>query len=125
MRAQIPLDYLFTFCTYGRVLLEESAMDNRLNKIRKDMNGLRADMLRLEAVMRDQINRDRDCTESALRLMAMRAQLNTMVREWTQLGGIADLPTVEERLKGRRLAVPGVRSARFAKLETRRLAARG
>jgi hypothetical protein len=92
---------------------EEISMDNRLNKIRKEMSGLRADMLRLEAVMRDQINRERDCSEAALRLMAMRAQLCTMVREWTQLGGIADLPTVEERLKGRRLAVPRSRSARL------------
>ena len=90
-------------------------MDNRLNKIRKEMNTLRLDMLRLEAVIRDQIRRDRDCTESASRLMAMRAQLCTMVREWTQLGGIADLPTVEERLKGRRLPQPGTRAARFAR----------
>jgi hypothetical protein len=99
-------------------------MDNRLNKIRKEMNALRLDMLRLEAVMRDQIRRDRDCTDSASRLMAMRAQLCTMVREWTQLGGIADLPTVEERLKGRRLPPPGTRLARLPKLEKRRLAAR-
>jgi hypothetical protein len=100
-------------------------MDNRLNKIRKEMNALRADMLQLEAVVRDQINRDRDCTESALRLMAMRAQMRTMVHEWTQLGGIADLPTVEERLKGRRFTPPGARSARLLTREKRRLAVRG
>ncbi len=88
-------------------------MDNRLNKIRKEMNALRADMLRLEGVMRDQINRDRDCTESAVRLMAMRREISMLVHEWTQLGGIADLPSVEERLMGRRLPPPGVRSARL------------
>jgi hypothetical protein len=99
-------------------------MDNRLNKIRKEMNALRADMLRLEGVVRDQIRHDRDCTDSASRLMVMRAQLNTMVREWTQLGGIADLPTVEERLKGRRLPPPGTRLARLPRLEKRRLVGR-
>jgi hypothetical protein len=99
-------------------------MDNRLNKIRKDINGLRADMMRLEGVMRDQINRDRDCTESAARLMAMRREISMLVDEWRQLGGIADLPTVEERLKGRRLPPPGIRYARLRKLGKRRLAAR-
>jgi hypothetical protein len=105
-------------------LLEETSMDNRLNKIRKEMNALRADMLRLEGVMRDQINRDRDATQSAARLMAMRREMSTLVQEWTQLGGIADLPTVDERLRGRRWPPLGVRSARLRKLEKRRLAAR-
>jgi hypothetical protein len=99
-------------------------MDNRLNKIRKEMNVLRVDMLRLEGVMRDQIRRDRDCAESADRLMAMRAGMSALVREWTLLGGIADLPTVEERLTGRRLTVPGARSARLPKFEKRPPAAR-
>ena len=99
-------------------------MDNRLNKIRKDMNALRVDMLRLEAVMRDQIRRDRDCTESATRLMAMRREISMLVHEWRELGGIADLPTVEERLRGRRLPPPGTRSARLRHIEKRRLAAR-
>ncbi len=99
-------------------------MDNRLNKIRKEMNGLRADMLRLEGVMRDQINRDRDCAESASRLMAMRREISMLVAEWRQFGGIADLPTVEERLKGRRLPPPGTRLARLRNLEKRWLAPR-
>jgi hypothetical protein len=99
-------------------------MDNRLNKIRKEMSVLRADMLRAEGAIRDQVNRDQDCTETALRLMAMRAKMTALVREWTRLGGIAHLPTVEERLKGKRLTVPGVRAARPPKPEKRRLAAR-
>ena len=71
-------------------------MDNRLNKIRKDMSALRADMLRLEGVMRDQINRDRDATQSALRLMAMRREISMLVAEWRQLGGIADAGHLEQ-----------------------------
>ena len=100
-------------------------MDNRLNKIRKEMNALRADMLRLEAVIRDQINRDHDATQFALHLMAMRREVSMLVHEWTRLGGIADLPAVEERLKGRRLPPLRTRSARLRKLERRRFAARG
>jgi hypothetical protein len=92
-------------------------MDNRLNKIRKDMGALRADMLRLEGVMRDQINRDRDATQSALRLMAMRREISMLVAEWRQLGGIADLPTVEERLRGKRVTSRRARSVRLPKLE--------
>jgi hypothetical protein len=83
-------------------LLEEDSMDNRLNKIRKEMSVLRVDMLRAEEVIRDQVNRDHDCTEAALRLLAMRAAMTALVREWTLLGGLAQLPTVEERLQERR-----------------------
>lgn len=98
-------------------------MDNRLNKIRKEMNVLRADMLRAEATIRDLVNYDRDCTEAALLLMAMRAKMSALVREWTQLGGIAHLPTVEERLKGRRGSRPGSRAVRLPTLD-KRVAAR-
>ena len=82
--------------------LEEAWMDNRLNKIRKEMNALRLEMLRAEDEIRDQVNHDRDCTASAQRLMAMRTQMSTLVHEWTHLGGIAHLPTIEERLKEKR-----------------------
>src|ERR1700749_1427357 len=119
----MPLDYLFTFCTYSGLRIEERSMDNRLNKIRKDMSALRADMLRLEGVMRDQINRDRDCTESALRLMAMRREISMLVAEWRQLGGIADLPTVEEPLRGLGGTSGRPRSVRLPMLD-KRLAAR-
>lgn len=77
-------------------------MDNRLNRIRKEMNALRVEMLRAEDEIRAQVNHDQDCTISAQRLMAMRAQMSALVREWTHLGGIAHLPTIEERLKERR-----------------------
>jgi hypothetical protein len=79
--------------------LEEDSMDNRLNKIRKEMSVLRTDMLRAEEVVRDQVNRDQDCTETAHHLMALRAAMTALIREWKLLGGLAHLPTVEERLK--------------------------
>lgn len=102
-------------------------MDNRLNKIRKEMNALRVEMLRAEDEIRDQVNHDRDCTAAAQRLMAMRMQMTTLVREWTQLGGIAHLPTIEERLKEKR--GPSTRTRiRYAKplrdIKRRRLLAR-
>jgi chorismate mutase len=49
--------------------------------------------------MRDQVNRDRDCTEASLRLMAKRAELLVMIGEWKAASGSDRLPTVEERLK--------------------------
>ena len=107
-------------------------MDNRLNELRKEMNLLRANMLRAEAVIRDQVNHDRDCTETALGLMTMRAKMSALIREWTLLGGSARLPTVEERLKGRRgslvraraPAVSRAKLQKLQKLQKRRLAAR-
>ena len=77
-------------------------MDNRLNKIRKEMSVLRAEMLRAEDVIRDQINRDQDCTEASQRVLDMRARMKAMVAEWKLLGGHVQLPTVEERLKEKR-----------------------
>ena len=102
-------------------------MDNRLNRIRKEMSVLRVEMLRAEDEIRDQVNHDRDCTASAQRLIAMRAQMSALVREWTHLGGIAHLPTIEERLKEKR--GPSTRTRiRYAKplrdIKRRRLLAR-
>ncbi len=77
-------------------------MDNRLNRIRREMGVLRADMLRVEDRIRHQVNQDQDCTVSALCLIEMRAKMSELVREWQLLGGCAKLPTVEERLKERR-----------------------
>ena len=77
-------------------------MDNRLNKIRKEMNLLREEMRRAEAVMHDAIARDRDSTDAAVRVLEMRMQLAARVAEWTAMGGLAILPTVEERLKEKR-----------------------
>ena len=110
--------------------MQEALMDNRLNKIRKEMNALRGEMLRIEEIMRDEVNRDRDCTQTALGLMAMRSRMRLLVGEWTRLGGLANLPTVEERLKERRgpstqTRIRRSRSPRLPKVfEKRRVAAR-
>lgn len=93
-------------------------MDNRLNKIRKEINVLRADMLRAERIIRDQVNHDQDCTKAALGVLAMRAKMSALVREWTLLGGIANLPTIDERLKGRRGPRPGARAVRLPNLRS-------
>lgn len=77
-------------------------MDNRLNRIRREMSVLRADMLRVEDRIRDQVNHDQDCTLSALCLVEMRGRMSALVREWKLLGGYAKLPTVDERLRERR-----------------------
>jgi chorismate mutase len=74
-------------------------MDNRVNELRRKISSLRAEMMVVEAATRDQVNRDRDCTEASLRLMAKRAELLVLVGEWKAAGGGDRLPTVEERLK--------------------------
>ena len=74
-------------------------MDNRINEIRRKISSLRAQMVRVEDAMRDQIRHDLDSTESALQLMAMRTQLAALVAEWKTAGGSDPLPTIEERLK--------------------------
>ena len=74
-------------------------MDNRINEIRRKMSVLRAGMVRVEDLMRDQIRHDLDSTESALQLMAMRTQLAALVAKWKAAGGSEPLPTIEQRLK--------------------------
>jgi hypothetical protein len=74
-------------------------MDNRINETRRKINLLRAEMLRVEDTMRDQIRHDLDSTESALRLMEMRKELSALVAEWRAAGGNEHLPTIQERLK--------------------------
>ncbi len=74
-------------------------MDNRVNEIRRKIGALRAEMVRVETRMHEQIRSDLDCKESALRLMAMRKELASMVAEWKAAGGSERLPTIQERLK--------------------------
>jgi hypothetical protein len=96
---------------------QEARMDNRLNRIRKDMGVLRAEMLRAEDVIRHQVNHDQDCAEAAQRLLQMRARMKAMVAEWKLLGGYVQLPTVEERLKEKRGAA--ARRPRYVELSPR------
>ena len=74
-------------------------MDNRINEIRRKISVLRAEMSEIEAAIRSQIKHDLDCTESALRLMAMRQELTALIGDWKAAGGSERLPTVEARLK--------------------------
>ena len=86
-------------------------MDNRINEIRRKIIALRAEMARVEETMRNQINQDLDCTESALRLMALRADILLLVDEWKVAGGSDRLPTVEERLKAFRRTAPKLKAS--------------
>lgn len=113
-------------------------MDNRLNKIRKEMNLLREEMLHAEADMHDRIARGKDSSEAAVRVLEMRMRLAAKAAEWKALGGLAILPTVEERLKEKREPLarprlclvpigkaPAQPKASLPKVKKRRLVARG
>lgn len=72
-------------------------MDNRINEIRRKINALRAKMTEVEAAVRDQVNRDLDCTADAQRLMAMRAELAGLIGRWKAAGGSELLPSIRDR----------------------------
>jgi hypothetical protein len=74
-------------------------MDNRINDIRRKISDLRADMLSVEASIREQIKRDLDCTQSSLQLMAMRREMITLIAERDALGGRETCPNITERLR--------------------------
>jgi hypothetical protein len=74
-------------------------MDNRLNEIRRKISFLRAEMLRFEATIRQQVNRDEDCSDASMQLMAMRAVMLGLISERNRLGGEERLLNVDERLK--------------------------
>ena len=74
-------------------------MDNRLSEIRRKIRSFRSEMLAAEELIRKQINRDEDCTESSLRLMAMRTTMLGLIGERDRLGGSERLLDVEEQLK--------------------------
>jgi hypothetical protein len=73
-------------------------MDNRINEIRRKISALRAEMTLVEAAISDQIKHDLDCSEAAYRLLAMRAEVAVLIRDWKASGGGDQLPTVKERL---------------------------
>jgi hypothetical protein len=74
-------------------------MDNRLNEIRRKIIALRAEMLVMEKAVRDLVNRDLDCTDTSLRLMAARADLAVLIRRWREAGGSDRLSVVPEGLR--------------------------
>jgi hypothetical protein len=95
------------------------------------VSALRLNMLDMAAAIRDQVNHDRDCTESSLQLMGMRQELTALVREWTLLGGGERLPTIQERLREnyrpvqKPKAPPKQNVTPKHKVEKRRLTVRG
>jgi hypothetical protein len=74
-------------------------MDNKINQIRRKISLLRSEMLSLEDAIRVQVNRDEDCSETALRLMDMRGQMIVLIGQRNALGGYERMLNVEERLK--------------------------
>jgi hypothetical protein len=61
-------------------------MDNRINQIRKQIRALRVSMLEAEAVMREQINRDEECSFVAEEILRMRVVMSLLVEERLLLG---------------------------------------
>jgi hypothetical protein len=61
-------------------------MDNRINEIRKQIRALRVSMLEAEGIMREQINRDEDCSWVAGEILNMRTVMSLLVEERTRLG---------------------------------------
>ena len=74
-------------------------MDNKINEIRRKISALRAEMLKAEDSIREQINRDLDCSETSLQLMEMRREMVSLIRERDALGGWERCPNIAERLK--------------------------
>jgi len=64
----------------------EAAVDNRINEIRRTIRALRVTMLEAEAIMRDQINRDEDCSFVAGEILKMRRVMSLLVQERATLG---------------------------------------
>src|SRR3954471_21787554 len=67
-------------------------MVSKLNEIRRKISRLRADMLILQQDIRGQVNHDLDCSESSVRLMAMRTQMADLIDRRNALGGIEAYP---------------------------------
>jgi hypothetical protein len=74
-------------------------MDNKLNEIRRKISRLREEMLSLQQDVRALVNLDLDCSESSIRLMAMRAEMVDLIRQRNAMGGMEVCPDIAERLK--------------------------
>lgn len=61
-------------------------MDNRINEIRQQIRALRFSMLKAEAVMREQIERDEECSSIAYEILSKRTVLAALVRQKSALG---------------------------------------
>jgi hypothetical protein len=58
-------------------------------------------MIDLEATVRDLVKRDRDCSESALRLLRLRQDMKRLIGDWKSAGGGNLLPNIGERVSFR------------------------
>jgi hypothetical protein len=74
-------------------------MDNKLNEIRRKIKFLRAEMLSAQDNIRKLVNRDEDCSEAAVHLMAMRVAMLGLIAQRNRRGGEERLLNVDERLK--------------------------
>jgi hypothetical protein len=72
-------------------------MDNRVNKIRKKISALRLEMRETEGAMRKEVAHDVDCSDTATRLMAMRAELADLVGERRRLGDLTPIGLPDPR----------------------------
>jgi hypothetical protein len=90
---------MFIFCSYEGLPRMEVPMDNKINEIRRKISFLRTEMLRYEDTIRAQINRDEDCSQSSMQLMAMRVVMLGLIAERNRLGGEERLLNIDEMLK--------------------------
>jgi hypothetical protein len=67
-------------------------MDNRINEIRRKISLLRARMVELETLVRDQVGRNLDCSEAAHERLAARCEIARLIGEWKAAGGGDRLP---------------------------------
>ncbi|WP_426442139.1 hypothetical protein [Bradyrhizobium genosp. P] len=61
-------------------------MDNRINELGKQIRALRVSMMEAEAIMREQVNRDEDCSFVAGDMLKMRTVMSRLVEERAVLG---------------------------------------
>jgi hypothetical protein len=91
-------------CSYaGSFSFLEAAVDNRISEIRRTIRALRVSMLEAEAIMRDQVNRDEDCSFVASEILKMRKVMSLLVQERATLGDREPI-LVKSFLAPRRLA---------------------
>jgi hypothetical protein len=67
-------------------------MDNRINEIRRKISLLRARMVELETLVRDQVGQGLDCSEAACEQLAARREIAKLIGEWKAAGGGDRLP---------------------------------
>ena len=67
-------------------------------------------MTDVEALMREQIASDRDCSANALCLLGLRGDMKRLVADWRAAGGSDLLPNIRDR-RGLRIVKPEIKPA--------------